>query len=1029
MKALRTKSICRTTAGLAGGFCIFLATSLRGAFVYESPTEFFAAGDFNGDGVADVLVLDKATGNARVGYSDGNGNLTWSAPLVTGVQNATGCGVEHFLQPDRDAVAVTAPAFNLVNLVDLSQTNSASTPQTFTPVGVGPHAVAGLRAPRASISPGLPFLLVASSFNDDSAEDLDLGQLGNAGYGTFPETGPFELANGLDINPSLATLAVGIVRGATNDALHLWEFDATPGVVGAFSNLPPGSSYVFGNFNGEVMPRFIFYQPGGSNLTIVPLLPTNSAYAFGPSTSVALTDAIQNVFFVSNGLSGSVIIQFSDSIQGLTLPGASPALTTFYSTGVGAAGNAFNGVVPLANGQFALLDAPSGAASAHVQVINFDGTNFTKLSSASIPAISSRGTRANVWLFQLEPFVNRSPGFIASLNSPDWADGVGGLPTAVQVPSETDAGITNGLGNISTNNLGAPPAGSAFGIANQYNPAISVFSYGAPQLPQPVAVTISPPPGSYGSPQTISFTAAPASSTVEYRVGDLDSWHAYASAFSITNDVTIQYYGTSLAGARAGLQFATYSLGNPADSGSNRPININPGDTNTVAVLSTNQLTLSPDGTIFYGRRSAAGVGTIWAINLDGSSDTYITTGARPRVSSDGRWLAFLREGNPFGNQGNVWIRDLQSGAENRVFANPNYITGYDWETNGTDLLMDYGCGIWDLNTGGSLASLIYSDCFDDAPVRNPANSRIAFQNLNPNSAVAGIYLANPDGTGRQRIVSSVPGASWPAWSADGQMLVFADGNNTNANSGQNLWLAAADGGDLIQLSGFTDGTNGFPHGALWALDDEALVAAGTISGTNGLWLIPLTEDLTDCDGPPVLLPTSSGDAIDFAGSIVVAPSNSQIVSNQAPGLYIRQTPEAVVVYWNTNLAGYTLESKPSALAGSWTPIAGPYYLDGIYLEYWETRANLSAEKFFRLHLTGAMVLSQPPQLTIQAQTNFAVISWSSGFAGFTLQSKTELSPTMPWVNLPGPYQSNGGNFEFAEPVSGQQKFFRLSGP
>ena len=97
--------------------------STHAAFVYETPTEFLTSGDFNGDGIPDALVLDKATGNALVGYSDGNGNLTWSAPLVTGVANATGCGVEHFLATNRDCVAVTAPALNLVNLVDLSQTN------------------------------------------------------------------------------------------------------------------------------------------------------------------------------------------------------------------------------------------------------------------------------------------------------------------------------------------------------------------------------------------------------------------------------------------------------------------------------------------------------------------------------------------------------------------------------------------------------------------------------------------------------------------------------------------------------------------------------------------------------------------------------------------------------------------------------------------------------------------------------------------------------------------------------------------
>src|ERR1035441_4902020 len=72
------------------------------AFVYETGAEFLTAGDFNGDGVADVLVLDKLTGNARVGYANTSGVLIWSAPLVTGVEDASGCAVGRLLQPTRD---------------------------------------------------------------------------------------------------------------------------------------------------------------------------------------------------------------------------------------------------------------------------------------------------------------------------------------------------------------------------------------------------------------------------------------------------------------------------------------------------------------------------------------------------------------------------------------------------------------------------------------------------------------------------------------------------------------------------------------------------------------------------------------------------------------------------------------------------------------------------------------------------------------------------------------------------------------
>src|SRR5579871_2766344 len=61
-------------------FALSNLLSARAGVVYENQNEFFTAADFNGDGILDVLILDKNTGNARVGYQDALGNLSWSAP-------------------------------------------------------------------------------------------------------------------------------------------------------------------------------------------------------------------------------------------------------------------------------------------------------------------------------------------------------------------------------------------------------------------------------------------------------------------------------------------------------------------------------------------------------------------------------------------------------------------------------------------------------------------------------------------------------------------------------------------------------------------------------------------------------------------------------------------------------------------------------------------------------------------------------------------------------------------------------------
>lgn len=1031
-------------AAVASIMWLAVDANLFAAFVYETPGEFLTAGDFNGDGTPDVLVLDKATGNARVGFGGGNGALVWSPPLVTGVNNASGCAVGHFKVTTHDALVVTAAGLNRMQLYDLSNTNTAVSLGVTTQGGIGPHSLAALASPLGALPPPWGTLLVASALNDPPPERLDLVTNFPLGFAAsaaqFSETGPFDLPNALPVTTNGPTLAAGIVRGATNDALHLWQFANSPAVFLAFAGLPPGSSYAFGDFNGETLPRFIFYQPGGTNLLVCPLFQTNSGWMFGTATVAFASEPVQQVFYVQTGSDGTAVLVFSDGVQGLRLPGGVPAFSATYRSGQGAAGNVFTGIAPLTNGQFVLLDAPAGGlASAHEQVIQFDGTNFLQRSATNLPSVTARTTRANVWLFQLEPFVNRNAGFIASLNAPDWSDSVTGLPPALSAVTESDGGTNAGLGSAGAVSLGTPPAGATNALPNQYNPAISVFSYSAPQAAEPVSILISPPPGSYGGPIAISLSWPGSGSQAFYRVTPGGVWQAYSAPFQLTNDATIQYYGQPLLSPlRSQVQFAAYTLGNPVTAGTNQPIPTIPGNTNTVAVLSTNQLTISPDGTIFYGRVSTAGNYTIWAINLDGSSDTFVTKGARPRVSRDGRRLAFMRGGSPLVTQGNVYVRNLATGQETLLYSNTSYTIGYDWDLTNTNLIFDWSCWLWTIALGsssGTILPLPSPDCFDDAPVVNPVNGSLAFQNLDPNAALDGLYVTSTNRTTKQRLSLNVPGASWPAWAPDGQWLAFVDGNSSNsafsADSGTNLWVVRGDGTELSQISGFGDGTNHFPHGAIWSPDDSTLVAAGTIFGTNGLWLIPLTPDFLDCDGPPIRLPTSPGDAIDFAGSIAVAPPAAQVVVNPPVGLFIRQTPDAVVVYWSTNYVGYALQAS-GGLPATWTPIAGPYFLDGSYFEYWESRANLPSARFFRPYLSGSMVLSLPPPLSIAFATNSIVLSWPSVVAGFSLQTATNLTPPVNWWTLPADNLIiTNGLIEFLQNVNGQSgdQFFRLRSP
>jgi uncharacterized repeat protein (TIGR03803 family) len=77
-------------------------------------------------------------------------------------------------------------------------------------------------------------------------------------------------------------------------------------------------------------------------------------------------------------------------------------------------------------------------------------------------------------------------------------------------------------------------------------------------------------------------------------------------------------------------------------------------------------------------------------------------------------------------------------------------------------------------------------------------------------------------------------------------------------------------------------------------------------------------------------------------------------------------------------------------------------------------------------------VVPGPPQLTIIPSGPSVIVTWPidyAGFsyAGFTLQSTTNLTPRAVWAtNSPAPVVING-QYAVTNPISGSQQFFRLS--
>jgi uncharacterized repeat protein (TIGR03803 family) len=69
--------------------------------------------------------------------------------------------------------------------------------------------------------------------------------------------------------------------------------------------------------------------------------------------------------------------------------------------------------------------------------------------------------------------------------------------------------------------------------------------------------------------------------------------------------------------------------------------------------------------------------------------------------------------------------------------------------------------------------------------------------------------------------------------------------------------------------------------------------------------------------------------------------------------------------------------------------------------------------------------ISLPPTLTITSSGARVILSWPTNFAGYTLQSTTDLASSVWITNLPAPVVVSGLN-TVTNPISGTQQFFRL---
>jgi len=424
----------KTYSALSAVACLLVAapvavrsSAVPTPLVYETPKEFFGSGDFDGDGLTDVVIVDKETGKYRLGYQQKSGGFLWVDCRPTGLKTVAGFSIGKLLSPKLDALVFAAPDANQLVVVDAPSPTAPGKPVavSFT-AGMGPSTVVALGVGGTGSSP-LADLFVASIYN---SPDPNLGSLLRNDKAEFPSiadaplSGAASHGNHLSLAAGQPELLCLLVSDEKGDAFRADDLaSGKPVTVATVTGLPAGSDYTAGNFRGTPLREFIFYKPGENNLLVRPVEKDASGlFHFGAGNSFDLGQPVRRVVALNDQDEKRLFVIFGEGqTAGVYSFDGEKAPTLVQS--IQATNDQFTCAASLPTGFVAFLQLTGGKFSNRYQTYNtspsgYTAATFGKLASLAdndnitVPDISARitATSAGAKAEDMTIYTNSIPG-------------------------------------------------------------------------------------------------------------------------------------------------------------------------------------------------------------------------------------------------------------------------------------------------------------------------------------------------------------------------------------------------------------------------------------------------------------------------------------------------------------------------------------------------------------------------------------------------------------------------------------------
>ena len=285
-------------------------------FIYETTNEFFGSGDFDGDGRADLVIVDKESGKYRLGYQTTAGVFSWVDCRYSGLKSVTGFTVGRLFATNSDAFAFAAPTGTEISLVEAMSSAAPGKPQLvpFT-TALGPNTIAAVDIGSFGKT-GLLDLYVASIFN---SPDPNVATFLKNDRTAFPKIGEVTLigaaghANYLSLKAGQPERLCTLLNGEKRDTFQIENLSSGQAVsVASLSDLPSGSDYAADFWGGANVRKFVFYQPGSNNLHLRPLEEAGAALRLGRGSDFKLDQPIRQVVALAHADTHQLLVIFGE---------------------------------------------------------------------------------------------------------------------------------------------------------------------------------------------------------------------------------------------------------------------------------------------------------------------------------------------------------------------------------------------------------------------------------------------------------------------------------------------------------------------------------------------------------------------------------------------------------------------------------------------------------------------------------------------------------------------------------------------